>query len=106
MNAAQEADRNALAVDRRHGRDPEVEVPFIDPDPRPAVLRQSPFGDIEVRQYFDARNDRFAEIGGKRSSLEQNAVDTPPERHPAAARLDMEIGRASRSRFPKGAVDE
>ena len=59
-----------------------------------------------MREYFDARDHRLAEIRRERTRLEQYAIYAAPDHHPAAARLDMEIGRTRGRRFAKGAIHE
>src|SRR5262245_48029873 len=106
MNSAEEADRNALSVNGRHGCNADVKVALIDAYPSPAVLRQPPLRDVEVRENLDARHNRLAEIRSEHARFKQDTVDTPPDRYPAAARFDMQVGRPGRCRFAESPVDE
>ena len=80
---------------RRHDGDADVDIGAAGAQPRGAVLRQSPFGDVEAGDDLDARDQRPAAstpAGG--GDLPQQAVDAHAHHEPGAKRLDMDVAGA------------
>ena len=72
----QQADHGRLAVLRRHGGDADVEFGARDAQPRGAVLRQPPLGDVEAGQDLDARDQRLRQRAGAASASARSRPST------------------------------
>ena len=73
--AIEHAQHHALAVHGRQGRDAQVDVLAAHREADAAVLRQPALGDVEPRHDLEARDDRGAQLGGRRLHVAQHAVD-------------------------------
>ena len=71
----QDTDDRGFAVLGRHDRDTDVDVGAPDPQPRRAVLRQPPFGDVEAGDDLDAGDHGLRQHAGGRRDRPQQAVD-------------------------------
>ena len=89
--AVEHAQHDRLAVHRRHGRDPQVDVAAAHRDLDPAVLGQPALGDVEAGHDLDARDDRGAELGRRRLDLAQHAVDAVADAQALLERLDVDV---------------
>ena len=96
--ARQQADHRALAGLRRHGRDAHVEFGTADADPRRAVLRQPPLGDVETGENFHPRDQRLRRNARGRRHRAQQAVDAHPHHEAGAKRLDVNVAGAKLDR--------
>ena len=65
-----------------------------DAQPRGAVLRQPPLGDVEAGEDLDARNQRLRHHAGRRRNGAQQPVDPHAHGEPGAERLDMDVAGA------------
>ena len=75
------------------------------PQPRRAVLRQPPFGNIEAGENLDARNQRLRQRSRRRRYLPQQPVDAQAHHEPRAKRLDMDVAGAQFDGFLEQIVD-
>ena len=71
----QHADHRGFAVLGRHDGDADVDVGSADAQPRGAVLRQPPLGDVEAGDDLDAGNHGLRQHAGGRRNRPQQAVD-------------------------------
>jgi len=96
--ARQQPDHRALAGLCRHGRDADVEFGAADADPRRAVLRQPPFGDVETGEDLDPRDQRLRRNARWRRHRAQQAVDAHAHHEAGAERLDVNVAGAQLDR--------
>ena len=71
-----------------------VTCPTPDPQPRGAVLRKPAFGDVEVRDNLDARNDGLRQHGGRRRDRPQQAVNAHADHQSGLKGLDVNVAGA------------
>ena len=90
---------------RRHDRDANVDVGAPCPQPRRAVLRQPPFGDIEVGHDLDAGNHRLRQHAGRRRNRPQQSIDAHAHDEATLKWLDVNVARAQFDRLFKQIVD-
>ena len=90
---------------RRHDRDANVDIGAPDPQPRGAVLRQPPFGDVEVGDDLDAGNHGLRQHAGRRRNRPQQAVDPHADHEPSVKGLDVNVARAQFDRLFQEIVD-
>ena len=108
FSARQKTQRDAFAVNRRHGGDADVDFLALDADVDAAVLREALLGDIHPAHHLDARNERGLVTFQLRRhrGLMQNAVDAIPDAQFVFRRFKMNVRRAVLERFPDDLVDE
>ena len=83
---------------RRHGGDADVEFGTADADPRRAVLRQPPLGDVQPCENFYARDQRLRRDTRWRIHRAQQSVDAHAHHEPGTERLDVNVGGAQLNR--------
>ena len=103
---AQEADGDALAMDRGHGGDADVVIALGDPEPGAAILRQPLFGDVEIGEDLEARHGGTPERHRQPLDLRQEPVHPAPDDHMAAGGLDMKVRGARRGGLAEQAVQK
>ncbi len=74
-------------------------------EPRRAVLRQPPLGDVEAGQNLDARDQRLRQRFGRRRHRAQQTVDAHAHSEAAAQRFDMDVAGAQLHRLFEQIVD-
>ena len=93
--AIEESEHDTFAEERRHGRHAKIELPVFESDADASVLRPTPFGDIELRQELDARDDGVGQCGRRAPA---RATSTPSRRNAnaeaASGRFEMNVARA------------
>ena len=104
--AVEDAQHHALAVDRGHGRDAEIDLLAAHREPDAAVLRQTALGDVELRHDLDARDDGVAQPRRRRLDLAQHAVDAVAHAQPRFGGFEMDVGGAHLDRAGDQAVDQ
>ncbi len=73
--AVQNSQHDALAEHGRQGRDPDVDFVAAQSELDPAVLRQPPLGDVEIRHDLDAARDRRGQVARRGHQLVEHPVD-------------------------------
>ena len=104
--AIQHAHHHALAVNRRHCGDPQVELAALDPGLDAAVLRQAALGDVEMGQQFHPGAHRGAMLGRHQLGRMDHAVDAVTHMQAVVERLQVDIGRAQLDHLADDGVDE
>ena len=89
----------------RHGGDANVDVQARHLEPRRAVLRQPPLGDVEAGENLDARNQRLRQRVRRRGNRSQQAVDAHAHIETIAHRFDVNVARPKVDRFFQEIVD-
>jgi hypothetical protein len=104
----EQAQADALAVDRRHGGHAHVDFLAVDAQADAAVLRQALLGDVHVAHDLDAGNDGGLEPLQLRRhrGLVQHAVHPVADAQVHFLRLQMNVGRAVLVGFPDDLVHE
>ena len=94
--AREQAERNAFAINRRHGRNADVNFLALDADVDAAVLRQAFFGDVHAAHHLDARDERRLKPFELRRHrrLMQNAVNAVANAQFVLRRFEMNVRRA------------
>ncbi len=82
-----------LAVLRRHGGDAHVDLRPRHAQPRGAVLRQPPLGDVEAGENLDARDQRLRQGSRRCRDRAQQSVDPHAHHEAVAERLDVDVAR-------------
>ena len=98
----EQTQNNLFAVDRRHGRDTQVDLVVTHLHHGTAVLRDLTLGNIHATHDFQAGNNVALQIRGHGQNLSQNAVDTHAHHHFALLRLKVDVARA----LQKGALND
>ena len=108
LGLVEEAHDDRLALDRRQGRDADVEHP-----PRSgrgerdaSVLRLPAFGDVELREHLQARGDADRAASGDPLGLVEHAVDAEADDERVRLRLEVDVARAVLGRLEDDRVDE
>src|SRR5713226_1326491 len=106
--AGQQTERHALAVNRRHRRNANVDLLPLDAHVDAAVLRQTLLRDVHSRHHLDAGDDRgLVTLQLRRHrGLVQNAVNAVADAQFVLRRLEMDVGRAVLKRLPDNLIDE
>ena len=91
--AIEEAQHDAFAMDRRHGRDAQVELPCLEAHANASVLRASTLGDVELREKLDSRDDRLMKVRRWFWRGRQDAVEAKARRQTTARCLEMNVAR-------------
>ena len=105
---AQQTHHDRFAVQHRNDGNADVHLGVLDANLDAAVLRQAFFGDVEMAQNFDARNDRGLEpldLRGHRHFL-QHAVDAITDAQFVLERFEMNVRGAQFDRVLQDLVDE
>src|SRR5437870_12035882 len=81
LAAAEQPQTNRFAIDSGNGRNAHIDVLITRLQIHATILRQSAFGDVHVRHYFQARDDgRLQDAQLRRhSDFVQNSVDSRSE---------------------------
>ena len=58
----EQAEHDALAVHRRHGRHAQIELARLESHANAPVLRAATLRDVELREQLDARHDRVMQM--------------------------------------------
>src|SRR5262249_54181979 len=90
--AVEDAEHDALAVQRRQGRDTEIDLLAHHAQLDAAVLRQATLRDVELRHDLDARHDRGGQAARRRLDVVQHAVDAVADLELVLERLDVDVG--------------
>ena len=101
----QDTDDGGFPVLRRHDGDADIDVGAPRPQPRGAVLRQTPLGDVEVGDDLDAGNHGLRQHAGRRRHRPQQAVDPHANHKPGGKRLDVNVAGAQFDGFFEQIVD-
>src|SRR5579885_1942043 len=104
--AIEDAHHDALAVERRQRRDPQIDLPPHHAQLDPPVLRQPPLGDVELRHDLHARDDGRLEPTGRGVDVVQHAVDAVADLELVLERLDVDVRGALLERAVDELVDE
>jgi hypothetical protein len=75
------------------------------PQSRRAILRQPSFGDVEIGDDLDARNQGLRQHAGRRRNRPQQAVDAHADHKSGLERLDMNVAGAQLDGFFQEIVD-
>ena len=89
--AVEDAQHDALAVQRRQGRDAQVDLLAHHPQLDAAVLRQAALGDVELGHDLDARDDRGLQPARRRLDVVEHAVDAVADLDLVLERLDVDV---------------
>ena len=89
--AVEDTEHDALAVERREGRDAEIDLFPHEPELDAPVLRQPALGDVELRHDLDAGDDGGLETPGRCLDVVQHAVDPVPDLQLVLERLDVNV---------------
>ena len=89
--AGEQAQHRLLAVQGRHGRDPQVDFAEGGAQPGAAVLGQPALGDVEFGHDLDARDQLRGERLGQVGDLAQHAVDAHAHAQPARIGLEVQV---------------
>ena len=95
-----------LAVDRRHKRDPQINVAAADPDAHASVLGQTALGDVEVAHDFEPRRQRHLHVFGRRRHVHQRTVYAITQADSFLERFNVNIARAILDRLHDDEVGE
>ena len=108
LAAHQQAQRDALAVHGRHGRNADVDLLAANPNIDAAILRQALLGDVHAGHHLDAGNDRgLVTLQLRRQrNLVQNAVNAVPNAQLILGGFEMNVRRALIVSLPDDLVDE
>ena len=87
----QDAQDHRLAVHGGHRGDAQVDVLAAHRELDAAILGQAALGDVEARHDLDARDDRGAQLQGRRFDLAQHAVDAIAYAQVLFERLDVDV---------------
>ena len=89
------AKHGIFSVNRRHDRHAKIDKAAFVTHTETAVLRNAPFGDIELAHDFDARKNRGMPVFGQRlHGILQNAINAVFHDHFGIARFDVNVTRA------------
>eukprot|EP01035_Chromulina_nebulosa_P041508 gene41508-56148_t len=105
---AEETHHDGFAVEHRDNGDADIDLGVLDTDLDAAVLRETFFRDIEVREDLHARDDRGLEafdLRGHRHLLE-NAVDAVADAQFVLEGLEVHVGGAQLDRVLEDLIDE
>ena len=108
LSPRQQSQRNALAIDGWHRRNPDVDFLTLDADVDAAVLRQTLLGNIHSRHDFHAGNQRCLitlELRRHRC-LVQNAVDAVADPQFILRRFEVNVRGTVLVGFPDNLIDE
>src|SRR5438094_5988243 len=108
LTAAEQAQTDRFAVDGGNGRNAHIDVLITRLQIHAPILRQSAFGDVHVRHYFQARDDgRLQDAQLRRhSDFVQNSIDSIPNSQIVFQRFDVNVGRALENCFANDLVYE
>src|SRR6185437_710958 len=90
--AVEDAEHDAFAVQRWHGRYAKIDVMPADREPDAAILRQPALGDIQPGHDLDAGYDRRLQACRRRLDLVQYAVVAVANAQPVLERFDVHVG--------------
>ena len=97
--AIEDAHDDLFAVDRRQGRDAQVDHAHRRLDRDPAVLRPPALGDVELGHDLEARHQRLVQLVQDIDLVDQHAIDAVAHDHALGARLDVDIGSTEPDRL-------
>src|SRR5262249_23882629 len=100
--AVEDAEHDALAIERRQRRHAEIDLLAHQAELDAAVLGQAPLRDVELRHDLDARRDRRLQPPRWSLDVVQHAVDAVADLQLLLERLDVDVRRA----LLDGTVDE
>ena len=102
----EQAEHDALAAQRRHGRDAHVDLAILQPQPDAAVLRQPPLGDVQLGHDLEAADDRGGEMRRRRRRGLQHAVHAIAHAQSVRVPLEVHVRRARLEPFDQQQVHE
>ncbi len=104
----QQAEADALAVDRRHGRHADIDILPIHADADPAVHGHPLLGDVHVGHHLEPRNDRRFQAVELLRHIDavENAVNPIADAQFLFHRFDMDVGGALAVGLGDDLVDE
>ncbi len=97
---------HALAVERRDGRDADVDLASFEPQGDVAVLRDVALGDVHVRHDLHATDQGRLEMLRRLRLRDQHAVDPVLDPQLALERLDVDVRRAGLDRLEQQQVHQ
>src|SRR4029453_10929363 len=108
LASAEQSQTDRLAVDSGNGRNAHIDVLITRLQIHAPILRQSAFGDVHVRHYFQARDNGRLQDAQLRwhSDFVQNPIDSIPNPQIVFERLNVNIGRTLQNRLTNDLVDE
>ena len=108
LAAREQPQRDALAIDRRHRGNADVNFLALDAHVDAPVLRQALLGDVHARHDLDAGDQRglVALELRRHRRLVQDAVNAVADAQLVFRRLEMNVRRAVLERLPDDLVDE
>ena len=92
----EQTEHDALAAQRRHGRDAHVDLAVLQSQPNASVLRQPALGDVQLGHDLEAADDRRREMRRRRRRVLQHAVDAIA--HAQSVLVRPRGGRPTRAR--------
>ncbi len=101
----EQAEHYALAVDRGHRRDAEVELPLGEAEPDPSILRPAPLGDVELGDRLESGDDREVHLARRLRRGREDAVHAEPHVESRARGLEVDVARAGVDRLAEEQVD-
>ncbi|MCY1532701.1 hypothetical protein D9M68_679860 [compost metagenome] len=101
----QQAQHGAFAVPGGQGRHAHVYRPPPHPQGDAAVLRQTLFGDVQVRHDLDARNQRRVQRLARRHDVAQGAIHPVAHHRMGLERLDVDVAGAIARRLREERID-
>ncbi len=101
----EQTQHRALAVPGRQRRDPHVDRPAAHAQRDPAILRQTLFGDIELRHDLDPRDQCAVQRLLRPHDIAQRAVDAKAHHRRILERLDVNIRSLFARRLREQRVD-
>ncbi len=104
--AIEHAQHHGLAMHGRQGRDAQVDVLAAHRQADAAVLRQPALGDVEPGHDLEPRDDRRAQLGGRRLHVAQHAIDPVARAQALLGRLEVDVGSAQFGGLGDQAVDD
>ena len=90
----------------RQDRDTEVDLFSEHANPEPAVLRNTPFGNVQSRQNFDSRRNRELQRFRGRFRRKQFAVDSVTKLERILKRLDVNVRRFFFDRLRQNQIND
>src|SRR6266513_5964928 len=91
--AVEQAHHNAFAVERGQGRDTQIDFAPQNLKLDAAILRQTPFSNVQLGHQFQARNDGGLQLARWGLLIEQNTVNAVAHAKLFLERLDVDVAR-------------
>ncbi len=102
----EQTDDDLLPMDRGQNGDTQIDFLAGDADAEAPVLREAALGDIQAGENLDAGGDRQLERLGRRTRLDQRAIDAVAQLERLLEGLDVNIGSLFLERLHEDEVDD